>query len=292
MQKSAAQAEHSKSKQNTLSFYDVGVRITPEKIKAYLESLQQKRCTHETIQTYRRSLEAFYKALPDGKLIGIDTLNQWVESLTARGYKPRTINVHLSVVNGFLDFLNLNDYQIPQQMSLPRNEALPELTRTEYLRLLSTARALDKERTYLMIKLFACTGLALEDIPRITADVVEAGRIITVNNGVQRIVRFPACLREELLDYIQREGRRTGPVFATRTGKPVNRTVITGSIQRLGHDADIAQEKCNPRCLRKLYQSTWAGIEANFLLMIEQAHERLLETEQLTIGWEGGEKNG
>ena len=250
-------------------------------IEDYLEALRRKGCRPDTIQTYRRNLHAFYRSLPEGKQVGMDTLARWCESLSKMGYKPRIINVCISSVNGLLEFMDLQKYQFRQQLISPE-EALPELPRNEYLRLLSVARALGKERTYLLIKVFACTGLALEDLSRVTAAAVEDGRIITNSNRVQRIIRLPSSLREELLNYIRREGLLNGPVFVTRNGRMLERTSVTGSIQRL---AQVAPEKCNPRCLRKLYQTTWAGIEANFLLLIEQAHERLLETEQFTIGW-------
>lgn len=291
MRQETGQTGAVKKEKGPLLFSDMGVAITPRKIDDYLEALRRKGCRPETVRTYRHNIQAFYRFLPDGKQVGMDTLARWCESLSKEGYKPRTINVRISSVNGLLEFMNLQEYQLPQQLILPK-EALPELTRSEYLRLLSIARTLGKERTYLLIKVFACTGLALEDLSRVTASAVEAGCVITSSNGVRRIIRFPSSLREELLNYIQREGRHSGPVFVTSTGRTINRSAVTDSIQRLAHDAQVAPEKCNPRCLRKLYQTTWAGIEANFLLMIEQAHERLLDTEQLAIGWEGGEKNG
>lgn len=291
MRQETGQTGAVKKEKSPLLFSDMGVAITPKKIDDYLETLRRKGCRPDTVQIYRRNLQAFYRSLPEGKQIGMDTLAHWCESLSKEGYKPRTINVRISSVNGLLEFMDLQEYQLPQQL-IPPKAALPELTRSEYLRLLSVARTLGKERTYLLIKVFACTGLALEDLSRVTAAAVEAGRIITNSNRVQRIIRFPSSLREELLNYIRREGLHNGPVFVTRSGRLLDRTAVTSSIQRLAHDAQVAPEKCNPRCLRKLYQTTWAGIEANFLLMIEQAHERLLDTEQLAIGWEGGEKNG
>ena len=35
-----------------------------------------------------------------------------------------------------------------------------------------------------------------------------------------------------------------------------------------------------------MYQATREGIERNVALLVEQAQERLLEEEQLTVGWE------
>ena len=91
----------------------------------------------------------------------------------------------------------------------------------------------------------------------------------------------------ELLDYARRGGYRSGPVFLTREGTPMSRTYVTISIRQLCRAARVPEEKGNPRCLKRLYQSTRAGIEANISLLVEQAHDRLLESEQSHIGWEG-----
>ena len=40
--------------------------------------------------------------------------------------------------------------------------------------------------------------------------------------------------------------------------------------------------------MKRLYQSTCASIEGNIALLVEQAHNRLLEREQLEIGWDEG----
>lgn len=52
----------------------------------------------------------------------------------------------------------------------------------------------------------------------------------------------------------------------------------------------MPEEKANPRCLRKLYQATQESIRANLVLLMEQSYDRLLETEQLAIGWEQEER--
>ena len=65
---------------------------------------------------------------------------------------------------------------------------------------------------------------------------------------------------------------------------------MTACIQQLSRDARVAPEKCTPRCLRKLCQATREGVEQSVSLLVEQALDRLLEQEQLTIGWE--EVNG
>lgn len=63
--------------------------------------------------------------------------------------------------------------------------------------------------------------------------------------------------------------------FLTRAGKLIDRT----------YAAQVVEEKGTPRCLRKMYQATREGIERNVALLVERAQDRLLEEEQLTVGW-------
>lgn len=261
-----------------------------EQVDAYLNDLQTRGRTPETIRTYRRNLLLLFEALPESRQLDRRTLARWRDTMLEQGYTPRTVNVRLASANSFLDYLGLRDYQLPMQLKPAEDDIQPELTRNEYLRLLSVARTLDKGRTYFMVKVFAILGLTVHDLPKLTAEAVEKGVFTTSANRSRQIIRIPNCLQAELLGYLQREGIRSGPVFCTRNGKPICRAAVTACIQQLSRDARVAPEKCNPRCLRKLCQSTRAGVQQSISLLVEQALDRMLEQEQITIGWE--EVNG
>lgn len=132
-----------------------------------------------------------------------------------------------------------------------------------------------------MVKVFAAMGLEHPGPARLTVEAAQSGKVRLPAS----VVHIPDCLREELLDFAGREGTISGPVFVTQGGAPYTRTGVTNAIQRLCRDARVPESKANPRCLKKLYQTTQAGIQANIALLVEQSHDRLLETEQLTIGW-------
>ena len=217
-----------------------------EQVDAYLNDLQTRGRTPETIRTYRRNLLLLFEALPESRQLDRRTLARWRDTMLEQGYTPRTVNVRLASANGFLDYLGLRDYQLPMQLKPAEDDIQPELTRNEYLRLLSVARTLDKGRTYFMVKVFAILGLTVHDLPKLTAEAVEKGVFTTSANRSRQIIRIPNCLQAELLGYLQREGIRSGPVFCTRNGKPICRAAVTACIQQLSRDARVAPEKCNP----------------------------------------------
>ena len=259
------------------------VAVTEEEISRYLAHLRAMGRPEGTIQTYRLGLDRLYHSLPEDKEVGPDTLHWWQGALLEAGYSPSTVNTWLSVAASFLDYLDYPLYRAPRQLA-PDRGAQPELSRTEYLRLLQTARLLEKEREYLYVKVFAQVGLSVQELNRLTVEAVQAG-FIQPEPGEEEALRLPAGLREELLDYSRRRGVRTGPVFVTRTGKAVNRTNVSDSVRRLCREAQVAPEKGNPRCLRKLYLETRASIQDSLRLLAEQTYDQMLAAEQAMVGW-------
>lgn len=261
--------------------------VTPNAIQAYLDRLTAKGRGASTVKNYSNKLTMFYQELPEGKQVTEQVLLDWRQSLLERGYSPNTVNTYLTAVNGLLDHIGRRDLQLVDRLELDPS-VQPELTRAEYLRLLGAAKVLERERTYLLVKLFALTGIRVGDVAGLSAWSVERGQVQgTDNSGRAHGIPLPACLQEELRDYLRRTGTAAGPVFVTRNGRPLRRTQISKEIRDLGKPAQVAEGKCNPRCLRKLYQATQEHIEANVRLLVRQAQDQLLEQEQMAIGWAG-----
>lgn len=268
----------------------LGLRMELEQVEAFLACQERRGRQAGTLMKYRHDLTLLYQFLPEEKLITCDTLRHWRDHLAAQDYAVRTINSCISAANSFLSYLGRRELQL-LEFRLPDN-IQPELSRQEYLRLLQTARQLDKERLYLLVKLFGCTGYPAQDLEYLTVEAVrEGGVILGRPRENSQYIRLPRGLRQELLAYALRQGLLSGPVFITRDGNPLSRSNASDSIKRLSHDAQVQPEKATPRCLQKLYQRTRAEIQANVERLADQAYDHLLETEQLSIGWDepGGE---
>ena len=268
-----------------------GVRVTWEQACAFLDSLEEHGYMPSTVENYRRNLKHFFQKLPPDQEVDAGSMDRWREQLLTDGYMPQTVNQGLATVSCSLRYLGLRECQSPERVRRAER-AQPELTRTEYLRLLSTARALGQERTYLLIKVFAATGLMVQELPLLTAEAVAAGQL-DLPGPEGRTVPLPGCLRRELSGYLGRQGILSGPVFVARGSRPMVRSVVTSSIQQLARDARVPSDKCNPRCLRKLYQATQREILEDMAWLLEQRHEQLLEQEALLVGWsrDGPEEN-
>ncbi len=255
--------------------------MTMERIKEFLEDMARRDCRPGSMKKYERNLRALYAFLPEGKRIDRETMSLWRTDLLERGYAARTVNSCLSVGNQYMEYIQQANWR--EKDFLPVEASLqPELSRSEYKRLLQTAKLLGKERLYFTIKVLGSMGLKAHELPEVTRESLFSGRILLR----ERKVRFPPLLRQELEEYAERHGIRAGPVFLTRNGVPPDRTQVWTEIRKLCQDARVPEEKANPRCLRNLYQSTQESIRSSISILIEQAYDRLLEEEQDSVGWE------
>lgn len=261
-----------------------GYRMTWEDAERFLAELEARGLAAETIGRYRAAIKKLYQALPEDKTVRPGALRAWRDELRESGYSRSGVNVIFAVCDSFLDFVGHRECQLGSRLS-PDDKLQPELTRSEYLRLLQTAKALEDERGYLLVKVFATMGLFVQELPEVTVENVRAERFPVEHQGIRRIARVPGCLREELLDYARRQGIASGPVFVGREGKPLHRSWVSALISQLSREAQISKEKGNPRCLQKLYRNALAAAEVNISLLVEQIMDRQLEQEQLTAGW-------
>ena len=127
------------------------------------------------VRRYEQERRQCYVDLQEGKGGHRDTLSRYRETWLANGYAPRTVNLRISSANSLFRYLGLKEYQLDNQLR-PKNENLPEISRSEYLRLLRTARSLGRESEYLLIKLFESQRITILVVPCAPVDSVEGWR--------------------------------------------------------------------------------------------------------------------
>lgn len=261
--------------------------LTPDIIEGYLGYLEGKGRSRSSLESYRRALRGIYEYLPEGKRIGGETGAGWKSHLEGKGLSTVTVDNRISVWNGLVQYLGHREWQLGD-FCREKGGVQPELSRAEYLRMLSAAKHMEKEKAYLLIKALGGAGMRIQELPQLTVEAVKRGMVeLEYHNARQRRVLYlPEGLRRELGEYIVRGGFREGPVFRGPEGEPMARSSINYLIAAVGREARIGEGKATPRCLWKMYQGTCQGIRANISVLVEQAYQRMVEEEQLAIGWD------
>ena len=235
--------------------------ILPELIVQYAGYLREQEKSYATIQKYTRDLYSLCDYLK-GAALTKSALIDWKQSLT-EAYASASVNAMLAALNGLMEFCGWPDLKV-KPLKIQKAmfcEAEKELSRDEYMRLVHAAESEGDNRLALVIQTICATGIRVSELRYITALSVQTGKAEISNKGKRRTVFLPGQLRRLLKKYLQKQNRTAGPVFITRTGKPLDRSNIWRAMKKLCEKANVTPGKVFPHNLRHLFARTYYTLE-------------------------------
>lgn len=243
--------------------------LTQTSIQQYIDSLKSKERSTSTISQYTHALQLLLCCAANRPL-DKPLLIAWKNQLMQH-YAPTTVNALLAAVNGYLKHHQRRDLLIqPLKIQRPHfSDEHKELTRTEYQRLVQTAEHTSQHRLALILQTIAATGIRVSELRFITADAVRSGRAHVHNKGKHRLVLLPTKLCTLLKCYLRQQKKSAGPVFTTRTGRPIDRSNIWRAMKALCGQARVAPEKVFPHNLRHLFARTFYAAEKDLLRLAD-----------------------
>ncbi len=235
-----------------------------------------------TLEKYLRDVRAFAVFLsgrPISKEIALDYKQQLLDS----GYAIRSVNSMLASLNSFLGWLGLPECRVrtvrqQKQIYCPEEK---ELSLEEYLRLVAAAG--NQPKLQLILKTICGTGIRVSELKYFTLQAVRQGEAVVRCKGKTRTVLIPRQLRRLLLDYAQKEKLRSGPIFVSRNGTPLNRSRVWALMKGLCARAGVDPRKVFPHSLRKLFARTFYGIEKDIAKLADILGHSSIETTRIYI---------
>lgn len=232
-----------------------------------------------TVEKYIRDIRAFYRYLPEEKAMTRENVLLYKHYLGEK-YKTASANSMLAALNQFLAFIHKSDLRVKLfrvQRSAFR-EQKKELTKEEYIRLVRTAKLKKNERLSLLLQAICSTGIRVSEHRFITWEALKRGRVVIVNKGKERTVLLPEELRRQLVNYCSSRGIVSGPVFITRTGKPLNRCNIWAEMKSLCASSGVSSGKVFPHNLRHLFALTYYKLEKDIVRLADILGHSNIET--------------
>ena len=261
-------------------------QVVLEKFRSHL--IDQER-SDATISKYMRDIQRFAQRAA-GTTLNKQLILTYKAELGER-YAVASANSMLAAVNALLRYLGWHDLCV-KQFKLQRQIYTPEekeLTRTEYECLVTTARRAGNERLSLILQTICATGIRVSELPFITVEAVKCGEAIVRCKGKTRTVLLVQELRGMLLQYAVKRGVSAGPVFVTRSGRPVSRTAVWRDMKALCVAANVSPEKVFPHNLRHLFARTFYGVEKDIAKLADILGHSSIDTTRIYIATTGAE---
>ena len=264
--------------------------ITEKNISEFYNFLCDEEKSDNTKEKYMRDVRAFAEYC-NGNIISKETVIAYKNHLIEKGYAKRSINSMLCSVNAFLDFSGRRDCKVKllkMQRDIFCNEN-KELTQKEYKRLCNTALSGGNKRLYMLLQTLCGTGIRVSELKFVTVEAVKNGEAVVTLKGKTRIVFFVKELRKMLIAFAKENGIKSGQIFVTKTGKPLNRTNIWREMKNLCKKAKVDESKVFPHNLRHLFAKVFYAVKKDIAKLADILGHSSIETTRLYIITSGNE---
>ena len=244
-------------------------KITTEAIKSFNNYLINEEKAAATVNKYLHDIGEFQIWLGEQELCKTAVLAY--KAHLCEHYAPASVNAALSSLNSFFNFmewydLRVKNLKIQKQIFASTDK---ELTKAEYDRLLQAAKQKKNERLYLLMQTICSTGIRVSEVRYVTVEAVARG-IAEINcKGKRRQVFLPKQLCQILKQYIKEQKIKSGAVFITKNGNPLDRSNIWSDMKKLCKAANVSEKKVFPHNLRHLFARTYYSLQKDIVRLAD-----------------------
>ena len=263
-------------------------KITEKLIHSFHQYLIGEEKSTATVEKYLRDVRAFAVYVGE-KSVTKEVMMSYKSHLQIEEYAVRSINSMLASLNSFLIFLGWAECKvksIKQQKQVYCAEE-KELTKAEYMRLVNAAK--HNRQLQLVMETICSTGIRVSELRFFTVEAVKQGEVVVNCKGKTRTILIPGKLKKLLIDYARKQEIRSGVIFITRNGKPLNRSSIWAQMKALCEAAGVNSSKVFPHNLRKLFARTFYGIEKDIAKLADILGHSSIDTTRIYIMTTGTE---
>ena len=212
-----------------------------EILKDYVKHLVEDEKSEATIEKYVRDVSAFLEFA--GKIsLSKELVLEYKSHLEEKGYQVTSINSMLVAVNGYLEFMGCPEYKV-KTIRMQRKIYCEK----------------EKENLNLAMQTICCTGIRVSELKYFTVESVRQGEITVYYKKKVRTIMIPRDLKKRLLKYAKTKKIKSGNIFITKNGKPLDRSNLWSQMKKLCEKAGVLASKVFPHNLRKLFSCGCVG---------------------------------
>lgn len=257
-------------------------KMAEKQIELFHQYLIREEKSTATVEKYLRDVRAFFAFIGE-KDITKEAIVGYKKYLQERNYAIRSINSMLASVNSFLIYIGKPECRV-KSLKLQKQVYCTEekvLSKEEYERLLKAAAK--NEQLKLMMQTICATGIRVSELRFFTLESISHGEVVVSCKAKTRTILVPGKLRKLLLNYAKKQKIRSGVIFHTRNGKPLDRKTIWAQMKSLCRAAGVSPTKVFPHNLRKLFARTFYSIEKDIAKLADILGHSSIDTTRIYI---------
>lgn len=238
------------------------------KLESFLTNERLDEKSKKTIVEYRNAINKLISFLPEKDIeITKDKMIDFKNSLNKLGFAVKSKNKYIIIVNKFLKYIGYNDCILKKFKEQQKTSVDDPIWEQEHKRMLHWAKKLGYDDMYLILKIFAYTGIRVAELENFTVENINKNYIAVNNKGKTRDIILRNDLLREIKHYCKSKKIESGYIFVSPEipDKMLNPSTIWRRLKRIAGAAKINQQKIHPHAWRHLFAKAFMAIPGNNL---------------------------
>lgn len=213
----------------------------------FLRYMTAKNLSGNTISSYLYGVKTFFSRYPE---LDQNNVSLYKVYLMER-YRPQTVNMRIRALNCFLKSLDICDYKISAVRLQQKPFIDHVISRADYEYLKRRLWEDGQYTFYFIVRFIAATGVRVSELVSLDIPDVQTGyRDLYSKGNKTRRVYIPSSLQKSCLDWLDAEGRRDGPLFISRLGRPMTVSGIRKQLKTFAIRYHLDPEVMYPHSFR------------------------------------------
>lgn len=223
-----------------------------EILDEYKKFLIREEKSEITIDKYMRDVTAFLSYLGEN-VIDKELVVEYKRNLEEEHFQTSSINSMLASLNSFLAFSGHAECKV-KMLKVQRkiySEEEKELTKDDYMKLLEASK--NEKQLNLIFQTICSTGIRVSELKYFTVEGIKKKKFCVQCKNKIRTIFVPNKLRTMLINYAKEKDIRSGCIFVTKNGNPLDRSNIWKRMKKICEKAGVNPSKVFPHNFRKLF---------------------------------------
>lgn len=257
------------------------LRIMTKLVDQFEHYLTDSRMSANTIRAYMSSVYTYYNIY--GERINNKSLTSYQQYLEKR-YSSKTINLRIIAFNKFLTFAGYKDEKLHLIKCQQRNYLDNVISYTDYLRLKGLLQKEKDLKWYFLVWTMAATGVRVSEILQFKVESIFDGvlDIRSKGNKVRRVY-IPKTLQIKLLEWLEEEGRLSGPLFMSKAGHPISVRGISKGLERKALKYGFDRHMVHPHAFRHLFAKKFLESRKDLAMLADLLGHESLDTTKIYL---------
>lgn len=233
------------------------------KLKTFITELRFEEKSERTLNQYNHACTSFIKTIEHENDITKEDVMKF-KSKIVKDFKPATVKNYITSVNKFLcycendslDRKNVKSKLEVKQIKIQHASSIEEsLEPQEFKRLLRYAKKLNQMDMYLIMKIFAFTGIREQELEVFTVENTKKNVINVNSKGTLRDIILRNDLKREIKKYIKDNKIESGYIFrgVRDESKLISAKTIWWRLKKIAGAARIKKTKVHAHSFRHLF---------------------------------------